>query len=280
MKATHTLVPVALGLAATCCLSCGVQQPVKEDLSTQLTPQSVHFKTATVTISSPGPLSPFPYTMSMEERSFLRNSETHIYSQLPDIEVVVGWTRNRDGYNADPLGGIEGIMAGDQQGQGVTEFEYQTQKTTVSGLSGVRASATYNQFGPRATESVVVSKNTQTWLVHVYVPLEAKDVARSIVESMHIRGPATERPDIPSDELEFLKIKVTLDGAIYLNAQEASLEEVSRELLRLREAKGVVLYYREGGESPPPEAERVSGAILFEIGRLDVPFLWSEQADK
>ena len=77
---------------------------------------------------------------------------------------------------------------------------------------------------------------------------------------------------------EQTKIRITLEGKIYLNGTEASFEEVKQELKRLQEVNGTVLYYREGGRRPPWAAESVSAAIMLEIGKADLPFPeWFEE---
>jgi hypothetical protein len=271
-----------LCLAAACCgdsASRGTKRPDKH-FTIDLQRHSVRFETAAVTLLSPGPLKKWPQTMSMEESSFILNSETFIYSHLPEVQVVVCWIRNREGFNVDLYGGVEGLMLATQQDEGVIGLEYHTRDTTVSGLPAVRASVNYRQFGDRASELVIFGKNNEAWLVNVYVSLEDKDIARRIVESVYVRAQVAGQPDTPPQEVERLKIKVTLDGKIHLNGKEASFEEVKQELERLREVNGVVLYYREGGKSPPGKAESVSAAILFEIGKAGLAFVWSKEVIK
>lgn len=251
-----------------------------EHSAIDLQSHNVSFETATVTLLSPGPLDKWPYTKSIEESSFLLNSETCIYSQLPKVQVVVGWVRNREGFNEDLHGGVEGLMLATQQDEGVSQLEYETRDTINSGLPAVRASATYRQFGDRATESVFLGKNNEAWFVHVYIRPQDKKIAQRIMESVSVRADATEQPDTPPREVERLRIKVTLDGEVHMNGKEASLDEVRHGLERIREMNGVVLYFREGGDSPPPEAESVSAAILFEIGKADLPLFWSEEANE
>lgn len=282
MKPSHSFALLSLCLAAASCREPPLRRTQLPDMHSaiELQRHSVEFETATVTLLSPGPLKKWPYTMSMEEKSFLLNSETLIYSHLPEVQVVAGWVRNREGFNADLHGGIEGFMSATQQSDGVSGLEYHTRDTTVSGLSAVRASVTYRLSGNRAIESVFLGKNNEAWFVHVYVLLEDQDIARRIVESVDVRAQAAEQPDIPPREVERLKIRVTLEGKIHLNGKEASFEEVKQALARVREVNGVVLYYREGGNSPPSEAKSVSAAILFEIGKADVPLLWLEEVDE
>ena len=244
---------------------CDTEQEARDTL---LKRHSVEFETATVSVLSPGPLKKRPYTLSPEEKFFTLNSE-YFTTELPDLEVAVSWVRQREG-PLNLLGGIEGIMSSLEQ-QGVFGLEYQTHDATVSGLSALRASATYKTPENRAQESVVITRHNEAWQVTVFASLRDKETAQRIIESVEVRA----------QKVEQTKIKITLEGQIYLNGTEASFEKVKQELQRLSEANGIVLYYREGGNTPPPAAESVSVAIMNEIRNVGLPNpVWSEEANK
>lgn len=266
-------------LSSLCFAACSWHAPAPSTPpGIQLEQHVVEFDTATVTLLSPGPLTEWPYTMSIEERSLLLNSDTRIYDQLPEIQVVVGWVRNREGFKIDLDGGFQGFMLAEQQSPGGVGLNYHSWRTSVSGLPAVRVTATNDASGHRAMESVFTGKNTEAWFITVYVAQKDKDVARRIIESVHVRAEVADQPDLPDRKVPLLKLSVTNKGEIYLDGNRVSIETVRSELEKLHHRNGAVMYYRDGGASPTKEAESSSALVLFEISRADVPFFFSEGA--
>src|SRR5438045_9495582 len=66
------------------------------------------------------------------------------------------------------------------------------------------------------------------------------------------------RPALLGAGARVLKVKVTRDGEIDLDGQLKSLDETDAELVRLKRARGAVLYYREQSarRQPHPHARR------------------------
>lgn len=59
------------------------------------------------------------------------------------------------------------------------------------------------------------------------------------------------------------KVKVTQAGTIYVDGKAVSMAELRQEFARLKEAQGVVWYYRENPQGePPPQAMAVIEAIV------------------
>ena len=66
-----------------------------------------------------------------------------------------------------------------------------------------------------------------------------------------------------ADSATVTRIKVTRDGAIYLNGAPASLEDVNKNLEQLKANKGRVRYYRDNPGGPAPEqALKVMQAVI------------------
>lgn len=59
---------------------------------------------------------------------------------------------------------------------------------------------------------------------------------------------------------EVAKVKVDQSGEAYLNKKHVTIEELKRELTRLKEAKGGVWYYLE--DPSQPQAKVVERTIL------------------
>jgi hypothetical protein len=282
MKPLQGFAVASLWLVAVGCGDAGSRstERLEKPSAMDLQRYRIDFETATVSVLSAGPLERRPFEIPFEQESLLLNSEYFTYSKLPEVEVVVSWVRAREGFPANLRDGIEQHMSILADVPGVDELNYQTREATVSGLPAIRGSATWHtQDGERAAESVIFGKNNEAWLVNAAVALRDKEVARRIVESVEAQTQVAEEQEAPARRIERTSLKVTLEGKIYLNDTEASFEEVKQELERLRQVNGVVLYFREGGASPPPAAESISGAILFEISKADIPFVWAEEID-
>jgi hypothetical protein len=70
------------------------------------------------------------------------------------------------------------------------------------------------------------------------------------------RPPGQESADIA-------KVKVTQAGTIYLDGKTVTMAELEQEFARLKQAHGVVWYYRENPQGdPPPQAMAVIEAIV------------------
>lgn len=60
-----------------------------------------------------------------------------------------------------------------------------------------------------------------------------------------------------------LKIAVTADGRITVDGSPATIDSLRVSLRQLAEQKGVVWYYREGGQAEaPPESTEVIQAVI------------------
>lgn len=60
-----------------------------------------------------------------------------------------------------------------------------------------------------------------------------------------------------------LKVAVMADGRITVGGSPATIDSLHASLKRLAEQKGVVWYYREGGQSaPPPQSAEVIQAVI------------------
>lgn len=89
-------------------------------------------------------------------------------------------------------------------------------------------------------------------------------------------GCSTPRPEEatkPSEPSSLVaRIKVGQDGTIYLNRKPVSLEELKVELTKLREAHGVVLYYREPGEESADKRVEVQALeVIRMVAQLQLP---------
>jgi hypothetical protein len=74
--------------------------------------------------------------------------------------------------------------------------------------------------------------------------------------------PAQGRPT-GQEATEVAKVKVTQAGMIYLNGKTVTMAELKQEFTRLKQAHGVVWYYRENPQGePPPQAMTVIEAIV------------------
>jgi hypothetical protein len=72
------------------------------------------------------------------------------------------------------------------------------------------------------------------------------------------RHPMPISPNAP-----ILKIAVSVDGRITVDASPATMDSVRASLKRLAEQKGVVWYYREAGYADaPPESTEVIKAVI------------------
>lgn len=59
------------------------------------------------------------------------------------------------------------------------------------------------------------------------------------------------------------KVTVTRTGAIFYNGAPTTLEKLREQLIQLRQAKGVVWYYRETAEGEPaPQAMEVVKLVI------------------
>ncbi len=65
------------------------------------------------------------------------------------------------------------------------------------------------------------------------------------------------------DSATVTRIKIAQNGAIVVNGNAASLEDLKKNLEQLKANKGRVRYFRENPQGePPPEAMRVMQAIV------------------
>ena len=72
------------------------------------------------------------------------------------------------------------------------------------------------------------------------------------------RHPMSIDPNAP-----ILKIAIMADGRIMVDGSPATIDSLRSSLKRLAEQKGVVWYYREGGQSaPPPQSAEVMKAVI------------------
>lgn len=78
-------------------------------------------------------------------------------------------------------------------------------------------------------------------------------------------------------DAERLRIAIDREGAIRMNGNEASVEDVTKELERLKSANGFVMYYREGRrETSPPHVADVIGEKWEE---LEIPVVYCIDAE-
>ena len=66
--------------------------------------------------------------------------------------------------------------------------------------------------------------------------------------------PAATLPSAAANMAPKVKIKVLADGSLFVDGQAATLDFIDQRLAELAKVKGVVWYYREAGQSEPPEA--------------------------
>ena len=72
---------------------------------------------------------------------------------------------------------------------------------------------------------------------------------------------------------EVSKIKVDLDGNIFLNGKRATIDEVKQEFARLKAINGGVWYFRENSkQDPPPKQWESVEQILKAIDEARLPF--------
>ena len=77
----------------------------------------------------------------------------------------------------------------------------------------------------------------------------------------------TERlAELMKSDKEKIRIQVHRDGSVAMNGQASSLDEVTKEMERIKSVDGMLLYYREGrGEIDPPASADVIAAKWAEL---------------
>lgn len=250
-----------------------------------LIPQRIGFTDSTISLHSIGQLT---HKFSLRPPEYPTASECYTH-RTEAMEQVLCWSEIEPGFEPNLAGAFVGVLHsyGGENLLGPSAFI--AYPRNVSEFTAIEFEA-YLREPSRVTtiRSLFFATSGNVWHVTLIFATgnpTAEATVEAVFSSVKLEGesgPIKVHGYLPEEPLpiprgiERLLIQVTSGGDIYLNGKEASLDDVGQELERLGEGDGIVLYNRAGGDSPPPEAESVSAAILFAVGMAGVEMQWLE----
>jgi hypothetical protein len=203
------------------------------------------------------------------------------------MEQVLCWSKTEPDFEPNLAGAFTGIINSDAGVNLLGPSAYIDSPRKVSGFQGIEFEAYLREAGlPKSIRTLLWATSGNVWHVTFFFITgypKGEATVEAVFNSVELEGEARstelygnvpEQPGFLPRGVDRLLIQVTLEGKVYLNGSEASLDDVRQELRRLAEVNGIVLYDRAGGHSPPPEAEAVSAEILFAIGFAGVEIHW------
>jgi hypothetical protein len=277
MRTRLRLVPAVMALLFLACDPAASSGDVAP-----LTPQAITFEEITVNLLAIGQLS-HKFSTGPPEDPVRSECYTH---RSDTMEQVLCWTETEPGFEPNLSGAFTNLLYSTFQENFLAPRDYIASPRGVSGFQGIEFESYGRGAVPTTVRSLMWATSGNMWHLTFFFVTgnpNAEATVEAIFDSAELEGEADpvgihggvpEQPAPMPRGVERLLIQVTLEGDVYLNGIEASLDTVRQELRRLGKVSGVVLYDRAGGDSPPPEAESVSGKILFACGMAGVEIIW------